>query len=175
VPTMSSGRVIRGRTFVSACGCDAAAAPPGSSGLSAETALLGTLTIPGQPEFARLARAFVARTLRGSFSRVDVAVLLTSELVGNSLQYSSSRRPGGVITITLIAVPDGIRAEVADSGGPTVPALCPPRAAEPAEPAILAGLSEGGRGLQLVDMLSARWSYCSERTRTITWFELAES
>jgi anti-sigma regulatory factor (Ser/Thr protein kinase) len=166
VPTMSSDPVIRARTFVSACGCDAAAALPGSSGLSAETALLGTLTIPGLPEYARLARAFVRRTLRDGYSCADIAVLLTSELVGNSLQYSNSRRPGGVITITLIAVPDGLRTEVADSGGATVPVLCRPAAG--ADPA------EGGRGLQLVDLLAARWSYCRERTRTITWFELAD-
>jgi anti-sigma regulatory factor (Ser/Thr protein kinase) len=166
MPTLSSGPAVRARTFVPTCGCHVAALPGSANGLNAETSLLGTLTIPGQPEFARAARRFVARTLSDRYSCADIAVLLTSELVGNSLQYSDSRRPGGVITVTLIAVPGRLRTEVADGGGPTVPALCrpdPPGSAQPAE---------GGRGLQLVDMLAARWSFCRERTRTITWFEL---
>jgi anti-sigma regulatory factor (Ser/Thr protein kinase) len=133
-------------------------------GLTAETALLDTLTIPGCPEFAGASRRFVARTLRDRYSRscADTAVLLTSELVGNSLQYSRSRRPGGVITVTLRSVPDGVRAEVADGGGGTVPAVGAPGS----------DLAEGGRGLQLVDLLAARWSYRREAARTITWFEL---
>lgn len=164
MPTINSGPV-RAWTPGPACGCHAAALP-GRDGVDAGTALLGTLTIPGRPEFARATRRFVARTLRGRYSCTDTAVLLTSELVGNSLQYSNSRRPGGVITVTLIAVPDGIRTEVADSGAAAVPTLC-------ARPAPAADLPEGGRGLQLVDQLAARWNYCRERTRTITWFELA--
>lgn len=151
------------------CGCDVAALPGSANGLNAETSLLGTLTIPGQPEFARAARRFVERTVGGRYSCADTAVLLTSELVGNSLQYSDSRHAGGVITVTLIAVPGRLRTEVADGGGPTVPVLCPPGPLSGGEPA------EGGRGLQLVDMLSARWSFCRERTRTITWFELLSS
>ncbi len=166
MPIMSSGPAVRARTFAPTCGCHMAALPGSANGLNAETSLLGTLTIPGQPEFTRTARLFVARTLRDRYPCAETAALLTSELVGNSLQYSDSRRPGGVITVTLIAVSGGVRAEVADGGGPTVPALCRPG------PLGSAALAEGGRGLQLVDMLAARWSFCRERTRTITWFEL---
>ena len=39
-----------------------------------------------------------------------------------------------------------------------------------AEPAALA---ENGRGLQLVQMLSARWNYAHDEAGTVTWFELA--
>jgi anti-sigma regulatory factor (Ser/Thr protein kinase) len=134
--------------------------------VSAETALLGILAIPGRPEFARAARLFVARLLRGRYACADTAVLLSSELVGNSLQYSDSCRPGGVITVALLAIPDGVCIEVADAGGATVPTLCPPAplAWDPAE---------GGRGLQLVDRLSARWDYRRDGIRLTTWFELA--
>jgi anti-sigma regulatory factor (Ser/Thr protein kinase) len=107
----------------------------------------------------------VARTLEGRHSGTDTAVLLTSELVGNSLQYSHSCQPGGVITVVLIARPGGIRAEVADGGGVTVPTLSL-SAAGPAD------LAESGRGLQLVNLLSVRWGYHREGSRTITWFEL---
>jgi anti-sigma regulatory factor (Ser/Thr protein kinase) len=138
---------------------------PVRPGPTAEAALLDSLTIPGRPEFAGASRRFVARTLRDRYasSCADTAVLLTSELVGNSLQYSRSCRPGGVITVTLVAVPDGLRAEVADGGGATVPAVA----------GCSGGLAEGGRGLQLVDLLAARWSFFREPARTTTWFELA--
>lgn len=66
-----------------------------------------------------------------------------------------------------MAIPGGIRAEVIDEGGATDPTL------RPGHPG-LPELAEGGRGLQLVEMLSARWSYIRDETRTVTWFELAE-
>lgn len=130
------------------------------------TTLLGSLTIPGRPERLHATRAFVAQTLADGCPCTEIAVLLTSELVSNSLQHSNSRRDGGAITVNLIAIPGGIRAEVTDDGGETVPVLRPTRPAEP-------DLSESGRGLQLVDMLSDRWGYSCDEPGTITWFELA--
>lgn len=38
-----------------------------------------------------------------------------------------------------------------------------------------AALEENGRGLQLVQMLSARWSFAHDEAGTVTWFELASS
>jgi anti-sigma regulatory factor (Ser/Thr protein kinase) len=164
VPPTSSGAVHAPATGPP---CGRRAAPrPGRDGVSAETALLGVLAIPGRLKFARAARVFVARTLDGRYSGTDTAMLLTSELVSNSLQYSNSCSPGGVITVVLIALPGGIRAEVADGGGATVPTLSRSAAGSP-------DLSESGRGLRLVDLLSLRWGYHREGTRTITWFELA--
>jgi anti-sigma regulatory factor (Ser/Thr protein kinase) len=131
------------------------------------TALLGSLAIPGQPGRVAEARAFVARTLGEGHACAPTAALLTSELVTNALQHSQSGRDGGTITIALIAVPGGIRVEVTDQGGATVPVLRP---GQPGAPE----LAERGRGLQLVDMLSARWSYLCDPAGTVTWFELAE-
>ena len=130
-------------------------------------ALLGSLTIPGRPEHVAEARAFTAQTLGDGRACADTAVLLTSELVTNSLQHSDSRRDGGTVTVTLIGIPGGIRAEVIDEGGATVPARRPARLEAPEA-------AECGRGLQLVDMLSARWGYCCDEAGTVTWFELAE-
>jgi anti-sigma regulatory factor (Ser/Thr protein kinase) len=130
--------------------------------------LLGSLTIPGRPEHVAEARRFTARTLGDSWACAATAVLLTSELVTNSVQHSDSSRDGGTITVTLIAIPGGIRAEVTDASGMTVPALSPGQTERPE-------LTEGGRGLQLVDMLSVRWSCCRDEAGTVTWFELAES
>jgi anti-sigma regulatory factor (Ser/Thr protein kinase) len=94
--------------------------------------------------------------------------LLVSELIGNSLRHSNSRHPGGVITLTLMKVPDGHRAEVTDEGSVTVPALRPAVRNSP-DPA------ESGRGLQLVDMISARWGDRRDQAGTVTWFELTDT
>ena len=133
--------------------------------MKTDAALLGSLTIPGRPEHVAEARAFVSRTLGTECAEADLAILLSSELVTNSIQHSQSGRDGGTITITLIAVPDGIRAEVIDEGGATNPMLWYGQV----EPAALA---ENGRGLQLVQMLSARWSFAHDEAGTVTWFEL---
>jgi anti-sigma regulatory factor (Ser/Thr protein kinase) len=131
-------------------------------------ALLGSLTIPGQPEHAAAARAFVARALGDDCAHTDTAVLLTSELVTNSMQHSNSRRDGGTITVTLIAIPGGIRAEVIDEGAASVPALRPGPGEAP-------DLAEDGRGLYLVQALSTRWSYACDEAGAVTWFELTET
>jgi anti-sigma regulatory factor (Ser/Thr protein kinase) len=130
-------------------------------------ALLGSLTIPGRPEQAAAARAFVTRTLGDDCPHTDTAILLTSELVTNSLLHSRSRREGGTITVTLVAVPGGIRVEVVDEGAPAPPTLISSRRER-------AGLAEGGRGLQLVQALSTRWNYWHDDGGTLTWFELTE-
>lgn len=129
--------------------------------------LLGSLTIPGRPENVAAARAFATWTLGEGGACTDIAVLLTSELVTNSLQHGGSCRDGGSVTVTLIAIPGGIRAEVTDEGGPTVPTLHDGHGGQP-------DLAEGGRGLQLVEVLSARWGYFRDGTGTMTWFELME-
>ncbi len=129
------------------------------------TTLLGSLTIPGQPACLRAARAFVADTLGRDSPGTEVAVLLASELISNAMQHSDSRHDGGTITTHLIAVPEGIRAEIIDAGGQTVPSLRP---VQPGQP----DLAESGRGLQLVDVLAARWGYSRDEAATVTWFEL---
>jgi anti-sigma regulatory factor (Ser/Thr protein kinase) len=128
--------------------------------------LLGSLTVAGRPEQLHAVRAFVSGQLGCDGACTDTAVLLTSELVANAMQHSNSCRGGGSVTVSLIAIRGGIRAEVTDDGGASVPALL--RGAGPAE------LAETGRGLQLVDMLAARWGYSREPSGTVTWFELTE-
>ncbi len=127
-------------------------------------ALLGSLTIPGRPEYVRAARKFVAGKLGAGCAYAETVALLTSELVTNSAVHSDSCRNGGTITITLIAIPGGIRAEVLDDGSASVPSVLPGSR--------LPDLSEGGRGLQLVATLSTRWNYWRDEAGTVTWFEL---
>ena len=94
-------------------------------------------------------------------------MLLTSELVTNSVQHSNSRRCGGTVTITVIAVPSGIRVEVIDEGSATIPATS---LSQPQE----LDLAENGHGLRLVEILSAQWNHYSDAAGTVTWFELTE-
>jgi anti-sigma regulatory factor (Ser/Thr protein kinase) len=125
--------------------------------------LLGMLTIPGDPARLHEAREFVAGAVEYATHDVDTAVLLTSELVTNSLQHSNSRHPGGTVTISVLAIPDGVVIEVIDEGGATVPAATQAGGLD---------LLEGGRGLRLVELLSTRWSYHCDTAGTVTWFEL---
>ena len=55
--------------------------------------------MPGQ---VGLAHAFVAWVLGGSHPDADVAVLLASELVTNSVLHSGSAVPGGVVTVVAL-------------------------------------------------------------------------
>src|SRR5260370_1069656 len=68
---------------------------------------------------------------------------------------------GGTVTVA-VRVGDGlVRVEVTDRSGPEVPELH--RAGRDAE---------GGRGLQLVAGLAARWGWRRRGGQTVTWFEL---
>jgi anti-sigma regulatory factor (Ser/Thr protein kinase) len=128
------------------------------------TTLLGSLTVPGRPEQVANAREFVGKAVGEQHPCAGTAILLVSEVVTNAVVHSNSRRDGGTITITVIAMRHGIRVEVIDEGGATVPTLLPGLG--------LLEPPEGGRGLYLVDMLSARWDYWCDKAGTVTWFEL---
>jgi hypothetical protein len=100
-------------------------------------------------------RTFVAGALGESCTQVDVALLLASELVANSVEHSGC---GGRHSDR------GGRVEVTDRGGGGVLVL-PPAADH--------GEAEGGRGMRLVDALSARWGCHRGGGVATTWFELA--
>jgi anti-sigma regulatory factor (Ser/Thr protein kinase) len=87
------------------------------------------------------------------------AVLLASELFGNSIRHSSSGRPGQTVTVTVTVRAAAVRVEVADRSGPGTPEL---RAAGQD--------AEDGRGLGLVAGLAARWVWRRRGGRTVTWF-----
>jgi anti-sigma regulatory factor (Ser/Thr protein kinase) len=124
-----------------------------------------SMTIPAVPEQVRAARAFVAGVLGESHAHVDMALLMTSELVTNSLRHSGSAVPGGVVTVTVVVGDEAVRVEVTDRIGDGVPVL---------PSAVPAGEAEGSRGLWLVDALSARWGYERGGGLATTWFELGQ-
>ncbi|MBD0745260.1 anti-sigma regulatory factor [Streptomyces sp. CBMA152] len=117
-------------------------------------------TFPAEAGAVRTARHAVRDTLRGwSFDPAvsDVAVLLVSELVTNSLRYASG--PIGVRMACL--EPGALLVEVSDP----LPEEPVERDAGPDD--------EGGRGLQLVACSARRWGTRRGRTGKTVWFELA--
>lgn len=125
-------------------------------------------TFPAVPGAVRSARHAVHETLSawGLDAAVgDLTVLLVSELVTNSMRYTS-----GPIGVRLVrphlngdapAAHPGLLVEVSD------PLPDPPteRMAGPED--------EGGRGLQLVAWSARRWGTRQGKTGKTVWFELA--
>jgi anti-sigma regulatory factor (Ser/Thr protein kinase) len=122
-----------------------------------------SVTIAAVPGQVGLARAFVAGVLGQSHPDADVAVLLASELVTNSVLHSGSAVSGGVVTVAVAVGGDGVRVEVTDRSGAGAPVLLP---------AAADGDAEGSRAMRLVDTLAARWGYWRGGGFTTTWFEL---
>jgi anti-sigma regulatory factor (Ser/Thr protein kinase) len=120
-----------------------------------------SVTVARRAERARAARAFVNAVLGPGHPCGDDAVLLVSELFGNSVRHSGPDAAGDTVTVTVTARGSVVRVEVTSRGGSGVPQLRP------------AGRdAEGGRGLELVAVLSARWGWRRRGGRTVTWFEL---
>jgi anti-sigma regulatory factor (Ser/Thr protein kinase) len=88
----------------------------------------------------------------------ETAVLLVSELVTNSVRHSASGLPGQTVTVTVLSGGEVAQVQVTDRSGTTVPALRPETS----------GLEGGGRGLYLVDSLSARWGFEQDGDHTTT-------
>jgi anti-sigma regulatory factor (Ser/Thr protein kinase) len=123
-------------------------------------AQVGEATVPSGPEAASAARTFVSRWLdgRGHAEFHDDARLLVSELVSNSVRHAG-QPAGAPLRIRAFAVDGVVRVEVEDGGRGAVRR----RAADP---------RTGGVGLELVELLAARWGV-SHEDGTRVWFELA--
>jgi len=127
-----------------------------------EATVRETVTLGGRPERARAARAFVSEVLGPGHPCGDVAVLLVSEIFSNSVRHSGSGAAGETVTVAVRAGGGVVRVEVTDRAGPGTPELRP-----------ASRDAEGGRGLQLVAGLAARWGWRRRRGGwLVTWFEL---
>jgi serine/threonine-protein kinase RsbW len=125
--------------------------------LNATWTLLGSLTLPAVPESVARARRFTKQTLPAG-DRTDTVVLLVSEAATNSVSHSRSPE----FTVTLFAACGGVRAEVVDGGGPTVPTRRDAGA-----------LATSGRGVGLIEDLSDRSGHHRDDAgRLHVWFEL---
>lgn len=120
------------------------------------------LTVPGRADQVPRARAFIARALSARGFGSEIACLLGSELVANSVLHSDSRLPGGLITVTVTAAREEVLIEVTDDGAVGLPVLR----------GELVSCTEQGRGLLLVAALSARWGYQRARGKLTTWVQV---
>ena len=113
--------------------------------------------LPPWPSSARDARRFVARALTTAPPETrDVGMLLASELVTNALLYGRGR-----IVLQVTSTEDAYRISVHDS---TAGAVAPRRVPVTAT---------SGRGLALVDQLSASWGVDSRPgDGKDVWFEV---
>ena len=118
------------------------------------------LALPITSLAARLARRHVAK-IGASWPAdvLDVALLLTSELVTNALRYGN----GGGMCLTVRQTPDALRVEVQDAN-PAAPELSRNPDA----------VSDQGRGLHLIDCLATRWGHTpsGDPPGKTVWFEL---
>jgi anti-sigma regulatory factor (Ser/Thr protein kinase) len=112
-------------------------------------------TFPAIPQSVHAARRFAIDTLSSSPASILEAVeLMVSELATNCIRHERSS-----FHITILGSSREIRVEVTDSGTGT-PTMRSPGPDEPS-----------GRGLQIVDMLSASWGVEPERPAGKTvWF-----
>nr|WP_238419888.1 SpoIIE family protein phosphatase [Streptomyces taklimakanensis] len=112
-------------------------------------------SLPPDGTAAAAARSLVTERLgRWDLAELaDVAELIVSELVGNALRYG-----GGPGQLRLMRG-DRLTLEVSDTG-PDLPQIQHARLSD-----------EGGRGLQLVNMLSRRWGSCRTPDGKVVWAE----
>jgi serine phosphatase RsbU (regulator of sigma subunit)/PAS domain-containing protein/anti-sigma regulatory factor (Ser/Thr protein kinase) len=113
--------------------------------------------LPDDDRAAMLARRFVADALReiGATNGIDVAELLTSELVTNGLVHGLPP-----LDIEVATVAGGVRIAVGDHN-PHVPTV-----------RVTTGDDEHGRGLLLVDAMATRWGVDAIPPGKRVWFEL---
>ncbi|MFG3203287.1 ATP-binding protein [Streptomyces sp. NPDC048192] len=118
-------------------------------------------TFPAEPGAVRTARAAVRGKLHGwdLDCLADLAALLVSELVTNSLRHATG--PIGVRLVRPVRSGDALRVEVSD------PLPDPPRER------VAHDGDESGRGLQLVAGSSLRWGTRPGASGKTVWFELA--
>lgn len=118
------------------------------------------VTLPDGPEgasFARRAMARAAELWRLDRELTDNALLLVSELATNAIRHGSPP-----VRMVLRLEEDKLRVEVTDSS----PAL--PKLGHPGPDHV------GGRGLQIVQQVAARWGSYGSRSalgKTV-WFEM---
>jgi anti-sigma regulatory factor (Ser/Thr protein kinase) len=120
------------------------------------------LTLPAAPTAPSEARAALRpwlRTQQCVGEQVEVAELLTSELVSNAVRHT----PSPQVTLTAVLEDDQLHVGVADC----VPGETPLRAHR--HPDLRRG---GGRGLWLVEALAAKWGSDRRVDGKEVWFEI---
>ncbi|UNO44101.1 ATP-binding protein [Streptomyces sp. MST-110588] len=124
------------------------------------------MLLPSAPPSAGAARSFVRSYVENhvpstSTDHLDTCLLVTSELVTNSIRYGTE--PGDFIAVTVEALPGSVRVEVHD------PARRRPHFKPESQE------RQRGRGMYIVDHLATDWGVDERPFGKIVWAELAWS
>jgi anti-sigma regulatory factor (Ser/Thr protein kinase) len=119
-----------------------------------------TRTFPHEPQSVPAARRFAINVLRGTSADILEAIeLMVSELATNCIRHTNSG-----FDLTIIRSGRDIRVEATDRAGGT-PTMRSPKPTDPS-----------GRGLKIIDMLSAGWGVDSEASEGKTvWFTISDA
>ena len=122
----------------------------------------GWRVVDADPREVRQIRAWIRSVITGHGCPVDLdaAALVTDELFANALMHGPSR---SLVLVGYCLWHEGARIVVCDGGGLTTPGL---READ-------AG-TEDGRGLHLVDQLSARWGSFRLPGAQVVWCDFGQ-
>jgi hypothetical protein len=150
----------------------AGAAHPGE--VHPRSARSGTIRLPAVPSAAAATRHHVRQLLQAwrLAAVIDLAQLLASELVANAVTAAQTHqggvflngpcRPALPIELVVRRTEISVIIEVGDPN-PAPPVV---RHADP--------LDEGGRGLQIIEILGTSWGYhAAERAGKVVWCEIA--
>ncbi len=132
-----------------------------SSTVAAERAW--SVVVPHQPRGARVARHRLASAVAGLVSqeRLADAMAVAAELVGNAVRHATPL-PGGVVRVAWqLLVDGGLLIRVTDGGSAKSPEIRPPSAD-----------AVDGRGLAIVEALSARWGVERDTFGQCVWAEM---
>jgi anti-sigma regulatory factor (Ser/Thr protein kinase) len=114
--------------------------------------------LPAVAASASVARTRLRALLEARGLQTDVALLLLTELVGNTARHAAP----GEITVRVLLAGAVLRVEVADSSS-----------RQPRLPSSTPWEQESGRGLLLVEALADRWGSTPVQGGKAVWFELA--
>jgi anti-sigma regulatory factor (Ser/Thr protein kinase) len=117
---------------------------------------------PAAPGLARAALAAWLARERPEPSFIEIALLLVSELVTNSVRHATTG-PADTVRLTADTAPAGVRIAVRDAGTRGSVRLRTDRRED----------DVGGFGLELVARLSRDWGVERDEHGTTVWLELA--
>lgn len=126
--------------------------------------LLWLREFPGRQDQAAQARRWMAGFLPPC-EPLDSLLLVASEMAANAIEHTRSGRPGGRFSVDVAWSPGLVRVVVADQGSGKNPAVVD--GASACDP-----LDEHGRGLLLVQQMSAAWGIAGDERRRWVWADL---
>ncbi|MFC5828227.1 ATP-binding protein [Nonomuraea insulae] len=124
---------------------------------------LAEMVVPGDASSVPLLRQYVTLMLTAAGHQdLERVRLVLTELMSNAVIHTRSREPGGLVAVEVSEIGAGlVRVVVTDAGARTVP--CPRRSEDD---------EDHGRGLCLVEAMSACWGTRPSLLGTTVWAEV---